>query len=199
MNFEKIDISNVTLNNDKVLLRPFLESDLNDFYEYAKVSGVGEMAGWKHHSSIDESKMILDMFIKNKHTFAIVFKENNKVIGSIGIEDLSFYLFKEIRLFGKEIGYVLSKDYWGKGIMTNAVKLVIDYLFNVVNLDFISIDHFVWNEQSRAVINKLGFLYVRDSLYETRLGTSELSSNYVLINEKKISIDEFKTKLREIE
>ncbi|MFA6755837.1 MAG: GNAT family N-acetyltransferase [Bacilli bacterium] len=199
MNFEKIDITNVILNNDKVILRPFLETDLNDFYEYAKVSGVGEMAGWKHHSSIDESKMILDMFIKNKHTFAIVFKENNKVIGSIGIEDLSFYLFKEIRLFGNEIGYVLSKDYWGKGIMCNAVKLVINYLFNVASLDFVSISHFVWNEQSRAVINKLGFLYVRDSLYETRLGTSELSSNYVLINENKISIEEFKTKLREIE
>lgn len=61
-----IDISNVRLNIPRTLLRPFEKDDLEDFYEYAKVSGVGERAGWTHHKNIDETKLILDQFIKGK-------------------------------------------------------------------------------------------------------------------------------------
>ncbi|MFI3214998.1 MAG: hypothetical protein R3Y24_16950, partial [Eubacteriales bacterium] len=47
--------------------------------------GVGEMAGWPRHKTMEESKMILDMFLSEKEVFALVLKENKKVIGSIGI------------------------------------------------------------------------------------------------------------------
>lgn len=50
-----IDISNTFLETDRVLLRPWKQSDLQDFYEYAKVDGVGQMAGWTPHASIEES------------------------------------------------------------------------------------------------------------------------------------------------
>ena len=45
----KIDISNVILKTNRLILRPWRLEDLDDFYEYASVEGVGEMAGWKHH------------------------------------------------------------------------------------------------------------------------------------------------------
>ena len=45
MNAE-IDISNVVLRTERLILRPWRESDLDDFFEYASVDGVGEMAGW---------------------------------------------------------------------------------------------------------------------------------------------------------
>ena len=80
-------IKNKEIETERLLLRAFKEIDLNDFYEYAKVDGVGEMAGWPHHENIEESKKILDRFIKNDIVFAIVYKENNKVIGSLGVEE----------------------------------------------------------------------------------------------------------------
>ena len=46
MNAE-IDISNVILRTERMTLRPWRETDLDDFYEYASVDGVGQMAGWK--------------------------------------------------------------------------------------------------------------------------------------------------------
>lgn len=81
------------------------------------------MAGWNPHTSIRESEMVLASFIEEKKTFALELKENHKVIGSLGLEELSispgnFY----DNSVGREIGYVLSKEYWGRGLMPEAVK-----------------------------------------------------------------------------
>ena len=66
--------------------------DLEDFYEYASVDGVGQMAGWNPHKSRSESQEIMNRFISHKRTFALELKKNKKVIGSIGIEEISFDL-----------------------------------------------------------------------------------------------------------
>ena len=66
-----IDISNVTLKTNRLILRPWRQSDLDDFYEYAHVDGVGQMAGWLPHKDKTESQTILDMFISERKTFAI--------------------------------------------------------------------------------------------------------------------------------
>lgn len=133
-------INGKTIETKRLILRPFKPSDLDDFYEYASVDGVGEMAGWHHHESIDKSREILNVFIGEDKVFAIVLKENNKVIGSLGVE--KYGMEEELTEFngykGREIGYVLSKDYWGQGLMPEAVKAVIDYLFNELNLDFLT-------------------------------------------------------------
>ena len=84
-----IDLKDVILETDRLILREWQESDLNDFFEYASVDGVGQMAGWRPHKNIEESKFVLDMFIREGKTFAVVLKENNKAIGSVGIEKLS--------------------------------------------------------------------------------------------------------------
>ena len=62
MNAE-IDISNVILRTERMTLRPWRETDLDDFYEYASVDGVGQMAGWKPHADKNESGEILKRFI----------------------------------------------------------------------------------------------------------------------------------------
>ena len=107
-----IDVTNVILETERLILRPWTMADLDDFYEYASQSGVGEMAGWQMHKSIDESRKILATFINEKKTFAIVYKTHHKVIGSIGIEEDRLKddpMYQS--LYGREIGYVLNKDY----------------------------------------------------------------------------------------
>lgn len=168
MNAE-IDISKVVLKTERLVLRPWTEDDLNDFFEYASVDGVGQMAGWLPHRDIDESRAILQKFIDGKKTFALEFE--GKVIGSLGIElynEKELPEFKEKR--GREIGYVLSKDYWGRGLMPEAVREVIRYLFEVVKLDFIACGHFVDNVQSMRVQEKCGFRHYRLQKYKTKYG-----------------------------
>ena len=140
----KIDISNVTLKTDRLILRPWALDDLDDFYEYAKVDGVGQMAGWLPHENKDKSLMILNMFIEEKKTFAIEY--NGKVIGSLGIEEYDEGQLPEYKnKLGREIGYVLSKDYWGLGLMPEALKEVIRYCFEELELDFLACGHFTDN------------------------------------------------------
>ena len=183
-NFE---ISELVIETERLILRPFKQSDLHDFNEYASVPGVGEMAGWKHHETIEKTQEILDMFIKEDKTFAIVFKKNNKVIGSLGVEKYDFEdkLTEFNGYYGREIGYVLSKDYWGKGIMPEAVGAVIDYLFNDLNLDFLTCGYYDFNNQSKRVQEKCGFKPYRKLVMDTRLGTKEPGVLNLLINPNK--------------
>lgn len=186
MNAE-FEIKQKVIETKRIKLRPFNENDLDDFYEYAKVEGVGEMAGWPHHESIQKTKEILDSFINEDKVFAIVLKENNKVIGSLGVE--KYGMENELTEFngykGREIGYVLSKDYWGQGIMPEAVSAVIDYLFNDLDFDFLTCGYYLFNDQSRRVQEKCGFVPYRKLQMNTRLGHTELGILNLLVNPHK--------------
>ena len=178
----KIDISRTFLETERLMLRPFKEEDLQDFFEYASVPDVGEAAGWKHHRDIAMSGKILDLFIKDKKTFAIVYKQNNKVIGSLGIEKSQFPRTYCPGETARDIGYVLSKEYWGHGLMSEAVKRVIEYCFKELNLDPLTIGHFLDNHRSQRVIEKMGFTYVYTKPYMTSMGITLDSREYILNN-----------------
>lgn len=176
-----IDISTVTIQTQRLVLRPWTQSDLEDFYEYARVDGVGQMAGWLPHASVEVSQAILNSFIEHNNVFAIA--HNGKVIGSLGIEKYNEERYPELAsLQGREIGYVLSKKYWGNGLMPEAVRAVIDYLFTEIGLDFVMCAHFVWNKQSARVIEKCGFQYLSACEHTTRYETVETIREYILYN-----------------
>ena len=178
-----IDISKVTLHTKRLTLRPWRETDLLDFFEYASVDGVGQMAGWRPHKDIEESRAILTRFIEHKRTFALEY--GGKVIGSLGIEEYSEERFPEFEdRQVREIGYVLSKDYWGQGLMPEAVKEAIRYLFEDVGLDIILCAHFLSNTRSERVQEKCGFRHYSYGTYETRFGTVENDETNILTREE---------------
>ena len=181
MNAE-INISNVILETDRLILRAWEITDLDDFFEYASVEGVGEKAGWEHHKSKDKSLEILKMFMEEKKVFAIVLKENQKAIGSIGIEELGEELDKDLdNLSGRELGYVLNKDYWNKGIMTEAVSKVIDYCFNTLKLNFLMASYFNHNIASKKVLENLNFKFYKDIIIETGYNNIKEKSTLMLL------------------
>lgn len=169
----KIEITNTVLETERLILRPWKESDLQDFFEYASVDGVGQMAGWLPHESIEQSRDILSRFIAHKHTFALELKENGKVIGSLGIESSERRQLPEpyTSRMGRELGYVLSKDYWGRGLMTEAVQRVIPYCFENCGCEFLTINYYQENRRSARVAEKNGFrLLLKTPDYPTVLG-----------------------------
>ena len=182
MNAE-INISNVILETDRLILRAWKITDLDDLFEYASINGVGEKAGWEHHKSKDESLEILKMFIDEKKVFAIVLKENQKVIGSIGIEECREDLDTNLEnLLGRELGYVLSKNYWNRGIMTEAVSKVIEYCFKILKLNYLIATYFNYNIESKKVLEKLNFKFYKDIIIKTRYNTVEKSTLMILKN-----------------
>ena len=183
----KIDIGGVVLKTRRLTLRPWRQEDLEDFYAYASVDGVGQMAGWKPHESLDESRQILDRFIEKRRIFAIEYL--GKAIGSVGIEEYSEEKFPELaEKRCREIGYVLAKPYWGQGLMPEAVREVIRYLFEEVELDVILCGHFLSNRQSARVQEKCGFRHYAFGTYERKFGTVEDDETNILTKEDWLNI-----------
>lgn len=175
------------IETDRLLLRAFRESDLDDFFEYASRPGVGEMAGWAHHESKDESYKVLSTFIKEDKTFAICLKETSKVIGSIGVEkygpESEYPFLKDLR--GRELGFVLSKDYHRQGYMSEAVEALMSYLFDEYDLDFITAGYFTFNTGSKKLQEKLGFKPYKEERVKTRMGTIEDGVVNIIFNPSK--------------
>ena len=105
--------------------------------------------------------------------------------------DIEKYNEKELDEFsslqGREVGYVLSKDYWGQGLMSEAIQGVIKYLFEEVKLDFIAGCFFKRNNRSRRVQEKNGFKFYKETIYETRYGTKEESIYMILAKDEYIN------------
>jgi len=145
------------IQTERLRLTPWrdCEEDARELYAYAKNPDVGPNAGWKPHDSIEESRTIIrELFLKS-NTWAIREKESDKVIGSISLE-------KDRRredVNSMEMGYSLSKEYWGKGYMTEAAKAVMDYGFEKYGLVVMSICTSPLNRRSQRVIEKCGFKY----------------------------------------
>ena len=179
-----IDVTNIRIETERLILRPWKESDVDDFFAYASIPGVGEMAGWPHHQSKEKTQQTIAMFMRDKDVLAIELKESNQVIGSLGIhENDNDHVGPDY--LGREVGYVLSKEYWGRGLVPEAVRGVIDYCFNTLYYDYLLCGHFTWNHQSRRVIEKCGFQYLKDISHTTQFGTEELTRLYIIRNPNK--------------
>ena len=177
----KVDISQTTLKTPRLLLRPWAMEDLEDFYRYARVEEVGRMAGWPPHEDREVSRGILAGFIREKKVFALQYRENGRVIGSLGLERLSIDLGSPYtHLVGRELGYVLSKDYWGMGLMPEAVQRVIRYCFEEQRYDFLQISHSLTNLRSQRVIQKCGFSFIKEHSRVSETGESRTSRYYLL-------------------
>ena len=137
-------------------------NDTDELYNAAK----------KYHKTKEETRAILTAFIIGKKTFAI--ERGGKVIGSLGIEKYDEEKLPEFSdKSGRELGFVLSKEYWGNGYMAEAVRAVIDYLFEQVGLDFIACGYFTDNPQSKRVQEKCGFKFYKYSKYTTAYGVTK--------------------------
>ncbi|MCK9536539.1 MAG: GNAT family N-acetyltransferase [Bacilli bacterium] len=152
-----MDMKLPLLFTPRLLLREIEEKDCLDMYEYAHLSYVGPTAGWKPHSSPNETKAIIRMFIDKKKlgqlgTYAIIWQQTNKMIGTV---ELHTY----IKNFKAELGYTVNPLYWGRGIAVEASKKVISLGFEVLKLRRIECASFVSNTQSRRVCEKLGLSF----------------------------------------
>ncbi len=181
---EPIDITNIVIETPRLILRAWRDSDLMDFYEYASVPGVGEMAGWPALKTLEEAQEALDSFIQEPYTFALEYKAAGKVIGSLCVD----WLDPDPKLPDANIlifGYDLHKDYWGQGLMPEAVNAIIPYCFETLLADYIRIGIYTWNHQSIRVAEKCGFQYWRTWEVGLKNGKTEEEYLYLLPRPKK--------------
>ncbi|MCP1102239.1 ribosomal-protein-alanine N-acetyltransferase [Aequitasia blattaphilus] len=148
----------MVIKTERLILRPWEEKDAADLYEYAKDERVGPSAGWIPHTSVENSKEIIQTIFSAPETYAVVLKETNQPIGSIGLmigENSNLDILED----ECEIGYWIGVPYWGKGLIPEAVRRLVDYGFTDLKMKKIWCGYFDGNEKSRRVQEKCGFQY----------------------------------------
>lgn len=140
------------LETERLLLRPWAETDAEDLYEYAKDPNVGPRAGWPTHQSVDESRSVLKNVLMAQENYAIVLKETDRVIGCIGLKPTDGSIGLE-----PEIGYWIGVPHWGKGYMPEAVREILRHCFSDIGCRGVWCAYYVGNDQSKRVQEKCGF------------------------------------------
>ena len=146
------------LYTERLILRPWEESDAESLYEYAKNPEVGPIAGWPVHTSVENSREIIRDVLSAEETYAVCLREDNKAIGSVGLmigEHSNLDLPDE----EGEIGYWIGVPFWGRGLIPEAVQELIRHGFEDLKLKRLWCGYFDGNIKSRRVQEKCGFVY----------------------------------------
>ena len=141
---------------DRILLRPWRDSDAEALYKYASDPEVGPRAGWPPHKSVEESLHIIRTIFSGEGMWAVVWKESAEAIGCVGYLPSTSSNLK-IEEDQGEVGYWIARPYWGMGICTEALGLVIDYCFHTKDFSTLWGTYFPTNPASGRVMEKCGF------------------------------------------
>ena len=148
----------MTLYTDRLILRPWEESDAEDLYEYAKDPEVGPIAGWPVHRSVEDSLEIIRNVLSAPETYAVCLKQNGRAVGSIGMFEAR-QSHTVIRSGEMEIGYWIGVPFWGRGLIPEAVRRLQKHAFEDLGAAGLWCGYFDGNEKSRKAQEKCGFRY----------------------------------------
>ena len=170
------------LNTPRLLLRRVRLEDAAGMFEYASDPEVTRELTWQSHRTTEDSKEFLN-YVMGKYgrgevsEWGIVLRENNKFIGMCGFV---WWLPQHAK---GEIGYVLSRKYWGRGLMAEAVGAVMDFGFDKMKLRRFQARCNEANTGSERVMQKCGMKYeglTRDAVFEK--GVFKSVKNYSLLS-----------------
>ena len=120
----------ITLQTERLTLRPWKESDAEALYRYACNPNIGPIAGWPPHTSVENSREIIKTVLSAPGSYAVVLKETNETVGSVGIMTARSEICSAKMTDSEcEIGYWIGEPYWGQGLIPEAVSELIRYAF----------------------------------------------------------------------
>jgi len=147
------------LETERLILRQFTVNDAEKiFNNWANDNDVTKYLVWPSHQDLNASKNVLEQWIqkyekKEFYQWAIELKEINEPIGSIGVVKQS----DDLKMV--HIGYCIGKNWWNKGIMSEALMVLIKYFFEEVGVNRIESRHDPNNPNSGKVMAKCGMKY----------------------------------------
>ena len=161
----------MNIQTERILLRPWREDDAEALYKYASDPEVGPRAGWPPHKNVEESREIIRTVFNSDHIWAIELKESLPSSGDFPsvnggntgepIGCMGYFVHGESNInIGEndaEVGYWIARPYWNQGLCTEALRMMIDYCFNVKGFQTLWSDYFPDNPASGRVMEKCGF------------------------------------------
>ncbi|MGN1132148.1 MAG: GNAT family N-acetyltransferase [Ruminococcus sp.] len=143
---------------ERLILRPWEETDAESLYEYAKDPMVGPIAGWPVHTSVENSLEIIKNVLSAEETYAVCLREDNKAIGSIGLippmQSHTSSAKDEV-----EVGYWIGVPFWGNGYIPEAVREIQGHAFIDLGYNGMWCGYYDGNDKSKRCQEKCGFKY----------------------------------------
>jgi len=149
-NYNEILYQNQTIETERLLLRKFKEDDAADLLEWGSDKETVRLLYWPGVTTIAEARdSIFNFHLTRLGSFAVELKETKKCIGNI-----------DLRLNSEHskvsFGYVLNRNFWGKGYMTEVLMAIIKFSFEKLQANRVASDHFAENIASGRVMEKAG-------------------------------------------
>lgn len=148
------------IETDRLILRRYVIEDADAMYKnWASDSEVTKFLTWQPHPSVEVSRGIIENWLKEYsdekyYQWAIVLKDNgNEPIGDISVVQMN----EDISMV--HIGYCLGRAWWRRGIMSEALKAVMDFMFDTVEVNRVESRHDPMNPNSGKVMQKCGMKY----------------------------------------
>lgn len=148
------------IETDRLILRRYVIEDADAMYKnWASDSEVTKFLTWQPHPSVEVSRGIIENWLKEYsdekyYQWAIVLKANgNEPIGDISVVQMN----EDISMV--HIGYCLGRAWWRRGIMSEALKAVMDFMFDTVEVNRVESRHDPMNPNSGKVMQKCGMKY----------------------------------------
>ncbi|MBR4761922.1 MAG: GNAT family N-acetyltransferase [Clostridia bacterium] len=148
----------MVFETERLILRPWRESDAEYLYKYASSPLVGPLAGWQAHKDVEQSKEVIKTVLSAPETYAVVLKSVGHAVGSICIMTGDNSNISIPKSEG-EIGYWIGVPFWGQGLIPEAVCEMLRRAFEDLRLKKVWCGYFDGNEKSRRVQEKCGFTY----------------------------------------
>lgn len=150
--------------NQKIILRQLENSDGNDVLEYSKDKDFTKHLGFSDNPTLETSLSFIkntnnDIKNNSRHYWGI--QINNKIVGTIG--------FLNIKKKEAELGFGISSNYWGKGIINQCISFLIHFAFNQMNLDKLIVGTINENLRTIGFAKKEGFVFNYKTLSHTYL------------------------------
>lgn len=155
------------LETDRLVLRRMAKTDADDMYEYARRSDTTRYLTWNPHPDRKYSYQYL-VYLQQKykqgefHDWAVTLRDSGKMIGTCGFTRFDF------PNESAEVGYVINPDFWGKGYAPEALRRVIRFGFDYLELHRIEAKYMEDNIASCHVMEKCGMTFEgvhRESLF----------------------------------
>lgn len=172
-----IHIGTQTLETDRLLLRKYEITDADDMYRnWVTDPAVSRFWSWKPHENIEETKSLLQGWIYDyskldNYNWVIVIKELSEAIGYIYLNEIN----NEEK--SASIHYLVSREFWNQGIITEAYRAVLDFSFNKIGITKIHTHHHIDNPASGRVMQKSGMHYLETKCKEIT-DCTQISGDY---------------------
>ena len=147
------------IETDRLILRPWQDTDAEALFRYASDPDIGPIAGWPPHTSVENSLEIIRTVFAAPETYAVVLKETNEPIGCCGIMFSNSLHTADMQPNEAEIGYWIGKPYWGQDLIPEAVKSLLSRCFNELGLVSVWCGYYEGNGKSKRVCEKCGFKF----------------------------------------